>query len=443
LAGIFVGSLTANFAPMVSIEKLYQHFLQSTGVCTDTRLLKPGNIFVALRGDNFDGNRFVQHALENGAMLAIADDPALAGMDNVVVTDNALATLQVLAKYHRRQLLIPVLAITGSNGKTTTKELIHAVLSTTYKTSTTQGNLNNHIGVPLTLLRIPADAEIAVVEMGANHQKEIESYCTYTLPTHGLITNCGKAHLEGFGGVEGVRKGKGELFDYLRLMGGKAFACTDFDYFAAMAAGMFEVFWYGTSQGELNGKVIASDPFLTVELTKGFDKPLTIHTQLVGAYNVYNVLAACAVGRHFGVAAQKIAAAIAAYTPGNSRSQMVEKEGNHIVLDAYNANPTSMAAAIENFASLKTDNKMLFLGSMAELGPESRSEHENILELIGKYQWKQVVLVGAEFAAIPHPYLQFDTSEQAAEWWKDHFSTGNYLLVKGSRTARMEKLTGM
>jgi len=274
--------------------------------------------------------------------------------------------------------------------------------------------------------------------MGANHQKEIESYCRYTLPTHGLITNCGKAHLEGFGGVDGVRKGKGELFDFLKLFGGKAFVCEDFDYLKEMSASLVDITWYGTSQGEMIGRALASNPFLEVEIYKGFKETLNIKTQLVGSYNIYNVLAACAVGEYFGVPAQKLVSAIEGYIPGNSRSQLVEKNGNHIILDAYNANPTSMTAAIENFAALKVDDKILFLGTMAELGVESKQEHEGILKLIDQHPWKQVVLVGSEFAAIPHTYLQFNTSEQASNWWRNNFSTGNHLLVKGSRAARME-----
>lgn len=424
-----------------TIEQLHTCFLDTTGVVTDTRKIRPGQMFFALRGPHFNGNLYAREALDKGARWAVVDDAAMQLDPGMLLVDNCLEALQQLARYHRSRFSIPVLAITGSNGKTTTKELIHAVLSTAYNTCTTEGNLNNHIGIPLTLLRITAQTEIAVVEMGANHQQEIADYCTYTLPTHGLITNCGKAHLEGFGGVEGVRKGKGELFDYLALHQGIAFAAADFDYFHQMAAKLPRVRWYGTTGGQVQGKIIESAPFLSCEIISGFPEPARISTKLVGKYNIYNVLAAVAVGLEFGVPPEKMAAAIENYTPSNSRSQFMESGGNHIIMDAYNANPTSMAAAIENFAGLPVTNKILFLGAMMELGEESLAEHRQLIELIGRFTWKEVVLVGGDFGKTAHPYRYFPTADLAAQWWQSLNSKGNYLLVKGSRSIQMEKVT--
>ncbi|MFM2338111.1 MAG: hypothetical protein RL115_1304, partial [Bacteroidota bacterium] len=341
----------------MNIEELYAIYLQYPSVQTDTRKLTAGDIFFALKGDNFNGNRFAAKAIEAGAACVVIDDAAYAIQGKTVLVDDVLSTLQLLAKHHRQQLPIPFLAITGSNGKTTTKELIHVVLSSTHKTYTTDGNLNNHIGVPLTILKIKKDAAIAVIEMGANHQREIASYCEYALPTHGLITNCGKAHLEGFGGVEGVRKGKGELFDYLRIHNGTAFVMWDYEYLHEMSKEIFPIIKYGAGNADVEGVAIKSEPFLQVKMNKGASIDI-IKTQLVGDYNLPNVLAAVAVGKHFGIQDSKIKEAIEAYSPSNSRSQMLEKGTNRIILDAYNANPSSMKLAIENFAKINADKKV-------------------------------------------------------------------------------------
>lgn len=424
---------------MISIKKIYKIYQQYPSITTDTRKINKGDIFFALKGSNFNGNSFAKQALEAGAAYAVVDEAKYATDNRLLLTNDVLATLQSLAKHHRQQLPIPFIAITGSNGKTTTKELVHAVLSTTYKTSTTVGNLNNHIGIPLTILKVKPDDEIAVIEMGANHQKEIESYCSYTLPTHGIITNCGKAHLEGFGGIEGVKKGKGELFDFLRSNNGVAFACDDFDYFHQMAKGLKEIHWYGTQNGEVIGTALQNDPFLEININKGL-QPVNIKTNLVGTYNIHNILVSIIIGKYFNISEKKIKSAIENYVPSNNRSQLMEKNGNQIILDSYNANPTSMAAAINNFAKLHADNKILFLGGMMELGKESISEHQNIINLIGKHKWKDVILVGGDFKNIAHPYRYYDNSQQAADWWSTHSSPGNYLLVKGSRSMMMEKI---
>lgn len=424
---------------MTTIENLYEFYLQSPSIATDTRKIKSGDIFFALKGDNFNGNKFASHALESGASLAVVDEVEFAVDEQYFLVEDVLTALQLLAKYHRQQFNIPFIAITGSNGKTTTKELVSTVLSSIYTTYTTQGNLNNHIGVPLTILQIKMDAQLAVIEMGANHQKEIAGYCTYTLPTHGLITNVGKAHLEGFGGEEGVKKGKGELFDFLRDSDGIAFACDDFEYLQTMTKGLNEVHWYGTKMGEVIGRVETSEPFLAASVGNGLSEFL-IHTKLVGDYNIYNVLSAVTIGKYFNVPDEKIKAAIESYVPSNSRSQMVEKDGNQIILDAYNANPSSMAAAIENFAKIPADNKILFLGAMMELGAQSLEEHAYLIALIGKYKWKSVILVGGDFNRVFHPYQYFENSRQAGEWWQALHSEGNYLLIKGSRSIKMEEI---
>lgn len=427
----------------MTIPEIYQLFLQYPSVQTDTRKLKEGDLFFALKGDLFNGNTFAQKALEAGAAYAIIDEPAYKTDHRTILVDNVLVCLQQLALHHRRQFSIPVIAITGSNGKTTTKELIHEVLSTTYRTYTTVGNLNNHIGIPLTLLRIKPDAEMAVIEMGANHQKEISSYCTYTEPTHGLITNLGKAHLEGFGGVEGVRKGKGELFDYLRAREATAFVWWDDEHLRRMSLGIETIIRYGTKEGDLVGNAV-NDPsgqreFLQVQLTKGIDIGC-ISTQLVGAYNAPNVLAAVAVGKCFGVDGDAIKKAIESYLPENSRSQLIKRNGQHIILDAYNANPSSMRAAIENFKQLKVNTKVLLLGAMAELGEESLQEHQAILDLIAENDWKAVVLVGGDFGKLKHPFIQLQNSMEAHDWLLKQELPDAYLLIKGSRSMQMEKV---
>lgn len=423
----------------MTIEALYQIFLQYPSVQTDTRKLKAGDIFFALKGPSFNGNLFAQQALDAGAAYAVVDEVAYITGDKTILVEDVLTALQQLAKHHRQQFNIPFLAITGSNGKTTTKELIYTVLASAYKTYTTQGNLNNHIGIPITILSVKQDAEMAVIEMGANHQKEIEGYCTYTLPTHGLITNCGKAHLEGFGGVEGVRKGKGELYDYLRANKGTAFVMWDYDYLQQMSKGISTIITYGTKNADTVGNVIESEPFLKVDIQSS-SNPYTINTQLVGDYNLPNVLVAVAVGKHFKIPDAKIKKAIENYTPSNSRSQLMQKGTNTFILDAYNANPSSMKLAIENFAKLHAANKVLMLGAMAELGEESLEEHRSIIQLIQQYQWQKVVLVGGDFLKTTHPFLQFSNSAEARQWFIQQGFEHSSILIKGSRSSQMEKV---
>lgn len=420
----------------MNIEELYTLYLQNPSIQTDTRKLKKGDLFFALRGPSFNGNEFAAKAIESGASYVIIDDPKYS-IEGTILVDDVLKTLQELAQHHRLQFDIPFITITGSNGKTTTKELIHAVLSSSFTTYTTEGNLNNHIGVPLTILKIRKDAQMAVIEMGANHQKEIASYCEYAMPTHGLITNVGKAHLEGFGGEEGVRKGKGELFDYIREHKGTAFIMSDYDYLQEMSKGIPVVNTYGTKDAAVTGNIYQTDPFLGVQFSKGYEG--VIQTHLVGSYNLPNVLSAVAIGIYFKVPHEKIKEAIESYIPSNSRSQLMKKGSNQVILDAYNANPSSMKAAIENFGSMRTADKVLALGAMAELGATSLKEHETLIEEIKKYPWKDVILVGGDFMQIKHPFHQFTSSKEAGEWMKGKYENA-YLLIKGSRSMQMEKV---
>ncbi|WEK36288.1 MAG: UDP-N-acetylmuramoyl-tripeptide--D-alanyl-D-alanine ligase [Candidatus Pseudobacter hemicellulosilyticus] len=422
----------------MTIEQLYSIYLQYPSVQKDTRSLKAGDLYFALKGANFNGNQFAQQALEAGAAYAIVDEAPEKPNDRILVVDDVLSTLQALAKYHRQQFDIPFIAITGSNGKTTTKELVYAVLSSTFTTYTTQGNLNNHIGVPLTILSIKKDAEMAVIEMGANHQQEIAGYCEYTMPTHGIITNAGKAHLEGFGGEAGVRKGKGELYDYLRTNQGAAFVMWDYEYLRSMSEGIPTIIKYGSTDANITGEVVQSEPFLSVSISTG--NQYTIKSQLVGAYNFPNIMAAVAVGQFFTVPPELIRSALEGYTPTNSRSQLLRKDSNYFILDAYNANPSSMRAAIENFAALHADNKVLMLGAMAELGPESLQEHQAIVDLISQYKWRSVVLVGGDFARLHHPFQKMTDSTAAAEWFRAQDFKDTHFLIKGSRSMQMEKV---
>ncbi len=421
------------------IVDLYKLFLKYPSVQTDTRKLQKGDIFFALSGPNFNGSDFAIKALELGASYAIIDKTIGNANERIILVPDTLIALQQLAKHHRQQLNIPVLAITGSNGKTTTKELVSSVLATSFIIYTTQGNLNNHIGVPLTILSIKSDAEIAVIEMGANHQSEIAGYCEYAVPTHALITNCGKAHLEGFGGIEGVRKGKGELYGFIKANKGTVFINSDYDYLQKMSAGISNLVKYGTIEGDIVGNVIESNPFLKVGINseEGLE---SIVTQLVGDYNLPNVLCAVAIGKYFNVSNENIKYAIENYSPTNSRSQLIQKDTNSIILDAYNANPTSMKAAIENFAKLDSDKKVLFIGGMMELGEISVEEHENIVELIKRFNWDNVVLVGGDFKRISHPFIYFNSSSEAKEWFDNQHFTNTHFLIKGSRSMQMEKI---
>lgn len=425
-----------------SIAFLYEIFKKNPSVQTDTRKLKQGDIYFALKGPNFNGNVFALAALEAGASFAVVDEPipqSDAIDERILQVADALTTLQDLAKHHRLQFDIPFIAITGSNGKTTTKELIAAVLSSHFKIYTTVGNLNNHIGVPLTLLSIQADAQMAVIEMGANHLHEIESYCQYAMPNYGMITNCGKAHLEGFGSEEGVKKGKGELYDYLKINKGAVFVMKDYDYLNNMSAGIENIITYGNSDGALQGQPHSHNGLLKVVFTKGTLME-QIQTQLVGDYNLPNVLAAVCIGQYFNVPIEKIKNAIENYAPSNSRSQLTSWKNNQIILDAYNANPSSMKVAVENFAKLAAENKIICLGGMKELGVATFNEHQTLINQLQQTTWTKVILVGNEFKDCTHHYEYFDTVVAAKKWLSDQNFVQHTILIKGSRGIQMEQL---
>ena len=427
---------------MTSISELYKIYLEYPNVQTDTRQLSEGCIFFALRGDNFNGNDYALQALEQGAAYAVIDDSVLAeNNERLLLVEDVLETLQQLSQHHRKQFDFPFLAITGSNGKTTTKELLAAVLGKKYNVLATKGNFNNHIGVPLTLLSVTKENNFAIIEMGANHQKEIEAYCQWALPDFGLINNCGKAHLEGFGGIEGVRKGKGELYDFIRANGGTIFRNADYDYLKEMSSGIKDQITYGEYQGDLRGKIYEREPYLSIALiTKG--KEQIVHTQLVGDYNLPNVLAALSVGNHFGVSFDDMEQAIADYHPSNNRSEHKVINGVNVILDAYNANPTSMKAAIDSFSKNQSKDKTIVLGAMMELGEESKIEHENIVNYARQFAWKNIVTVGEFFkeSAEAHGVIYFEDATQTKEWFWKNVSAGEWAYLKGSRLTAMEKI---
>jgi UDP-N-acetylmuramoyl-tripeptide--D-alanyl-D-alanine ligase len=424
----------------MQMDRLYALYKQYPKVQTDTRSLAPNEIFFALKGPSFNGNLFATKALEMGAAGVVVDEPIGIEADNIFLVQDVLETLQALALHHRKQFKIPFIAITGSNGKTTTKELLHAVLSSTYRTYTTKGNLNNHIGVPLTILSIKDDAAMAIIEMGANHQKEIESYCRIALPTHGIINNCGKAHLEGFGGVEGIRKGKGELFDFLALNNGTAFINAGLDYLINMSSAINNKVFYGGKNNSFEADVFQSEPLLVLEIKSEKWGTQQIFTQLVGAYNKPNIEAAICVGDYFGIAFESIKRSIESYVPDNARSQLIKKGSNTIIMDAYNANPSSMQAAIENFSHQQSTNKYMFLGGMMELGEESIGEHQSLVDLIKTTGIRNVVLVGGDFAHVDHHCTFLPDAAQAATWIKENTPSNALILIKGSRGIKMEKL---
>ncbi len=439
---------------MVSTPALYDKFLECTGVSTDTRRITPDSLFVALKGDSFDGNQFAERALTAGAKYALVDDPTVADRNpRCLLVDDSLLALQDLARHHRRTLTIPVIGLSGSNGKTTTKELIAAVLSTRFRTYATVGNLNNHIGVPLTILSIRTDGdapayEMAVVEMGANHQREIELLCTIAQPTHGLLTNVGKAHLEGFGGIEGVRKGKGELYDYLVRTGGTVFIHSRDKVLMAMYRERLKttrsedtfaqvIFYPADEPANSSIDLLSESPVIYRDSTGE-----TV-THLPGQYNFDNMLAAMAVGHQFGVTVEEANRAIADYNPTNNRSQVVQKDSNTVLLDAYNANPSSMAAAIRQFAATPAKRKVVILGDMYELGDESEAEHAALGKLIADGKFDLVMLAGKDMKyalpSLPTAYY-FPDKFSLHNWLMDHPTTDTHFLVKGSRGMGLESV---
>ncbi|NOU60279.1 UDP-N-acetylmuramoyl-tripeptide--D-alanyl-D-alanine ligase [Marinifilum caeruleilacunae] len=422
-------------------SKLYSLFKQFPTVVTDTRKVVPNSIFFALKGANFNGNRFAKSALENGCKYAIVDEKEFALNDSYLLVDDVLTALQDLAREHRRNLAIPILAITGTNGKTTTKELVNAVLSRKYKTFATQGNLNNHIGVPLTLLSMSEETNFGVVEMGANHPGEIKFLCEIAEPDFGIITNVGKAHLEGFGSFEGVKKTKKELYDYLQGKG-KVFVNCENEHLMGMLNNQ-EIYSYGnTEEADSKAKFLQAAPYLVLELRSPKIGKLYIKTKLIGGYNFENALAAVTVGRYFDIKESDIKEALENYEPNNNRSQLKKTEKNVLFLDAYNANPTSMGVAVNNFADLPMKNKLVILGDMLELGEDSESEHQQLIELLQERSLDHVYLVGDIFSKV-NKVDQFKTflkAEEVSILLEKEAVSNHYILIKGSRGIQLEKL---
>ncbi|MDP1621556.1 MAG: UDP-N-acetylmuramoyl-tripeptide--D-alanyl-D-alanine ligase [Bacteroidales bacterium] len=423
------------------IRHIYPLLLAHPVVSTDSRQVKPGSIFFALRGETYNGNEFAVRALESGASYAVVDEPELAVNPSCIVVDDVLSTLQTLSQHHRRQFNIPVIAVTGSNGKTTTKELIYGVLSTKFNTLATRGNLNNHIGVPLTLLHITSETEIAIIEMGANHGGEIDFLCNIAQPGFGLITNIGKAHLEGFGGFEGVIRAKTELYQFIRNSGGTIFLNNEDDLLKQHAAGITAI-TYGESPADLAAINTSATPCVTIDMQLNDSSSLRVESNLFGRYNEGNILAAACIGQHFKVPRDAIRSAIEEYQPGNNRSQVTRTRRNLLILDAYNANPTSMKAAIEAFTTSDYPEKMVILGDMLELGIDSDHEHQVILDLLAQLTFKNVYLVGPIFTRLNtnRENICFQDSLLAKLWFEHHRIENATLLIKGSRGITLEQL---
>lgn len=426
---------------------LYEIYLKHPVVTTDSRNCPTDSIFFALKGANFNGNKFAERALEQGCAYAVVDEgDEYAGNDRVLVVDDVLTTLQQLANYHRKKLKIPIIGITGTNGKTTTKELVSAILSKEFKVAFTQGNFNNHIGVPLTLLSMTKAHEIGVVEMGANHPGEIAALCAIAEPGFGLITNVGKAHIEGFGSFENVRKTKGELYDFIRENNGKVFVNYDNEMLRQMSEGMDRVL-YGRNNPDLfaSGTLSSENPFLEFDWNF-FEHAHHVKTRLVGEYNLDNALAAAAIGKYFGINADYISKALEEYEPKNNRSQFERTEKNDLIIDAYNANPTSMKAALEFFVKIPSGlPKAVILGEMKELGEISGEEHRNLVDFVSEQLFEKVYLVGTAFKdlKIAHekektrPFL-FETVEDLTNELQKNPLTGHYVLLKGSHSVHLE-----
>ncbi|MBT8181599.1 MAG: UDP-N-acetylmuramoyl-tripeptide--D-alanyl-D-alanine ligase [Eudoraea sp.] len=420
----------------MTIEKLHQLFLKYPQVCTDTRNIQPNCIFFALKGPNFNGNEFASEAIRNGAAYAIVDEEKYMPGEAFVLVEEVLKTLQQLANFHRNYCKAKIIGLTGSNGKTTTKELIYAVLSKKYNTIATKGNLNNHIGVPLTLLTIKADTEIAIIEMGANHVKEIEFLCNIAEPDFGYITNFGKAHLEGFGGVEGIIKGKSELYDYLIANKKFIFLNADDPIQVKKLSNYQNKYGYSISDNKhYKITLLGAHPFVKLETEE-----TVINTQLIGSYNFTNCGAAVLMGKYFNISLEEIKNAIEAYVPENNRSQIIDKKEYHIILDAYNANPNSMEAALDYFDTLPGNGKVVFLGDMFELGKDAKEEHQKIVDLASGMNFDKVYLVGQNFYKTHSKFTKFPTFEDLSSFLKSNKLKKGNLLIKGSRGMALERI---
>ena len=427
---------------------LYQKFLQHPVICTDSRNCPENSIFFALKGDNFNANAFALKALENGCALAVVDEAEFAIDDRYILVENVLETLQQLAAFHRKQLRTPIIGITGTNGKTTSKELIASVLSEKFNILFTQGNLNNHIGVPLTLLKLKPEHELAVIEMGANHPGEIKQLAEIAQPDYGIITNVGKAHLEGFGSFEGVMKTKAELYDYISESGKLAFINADNGFLMEMAGKsglsnqnkLLKYSQINSTEASVYGEISDCSPFLEMVCKTNNQPTFEIKTKLIGSYNAENVLGAVAIGNFFRLTDVQIKNGLEKYIPQNNRSQLTVTEYNKLVIDAYNANPTSMRAAILNFAQMNVENKTLILGDMLELGEHSDNEHQNIVELLQQNHFENVLLVGKDFMKTKNPFQCFETVENLIGFLDEKPIRKSYVLIKGSRGIKLEKI---
>lgn len=424
---------------MNTIEKIYQLYSQRYLVTTDSRKVEPGCVFVALKGEHFDGNDFAyQVASDNIATCVIADRKDLPQHERLFIVDDSLTALQELAKLHRERCNTPIIGITGTNGKTTTKELVASVLSQKYNIIYTQGNFNNHLGVPLTLLQIKPETEIAVVEMGANHPKEIELLCSLAQPNFGIITNIGKAHIEGFGSFEGVIKTKNELYDYLRNTNGKVFLNNDNPLLKELAHDLTSVSYGKDDSANYNAAILSSNPYLSIKWDG-----MEINTNLVGDYNFENVMAAITVGCYFNIEQELIIKALEDYSPTNNRSQFIKTEKNEVVMDAYNANPVSMSNSVRNFRNISDENHLLILGDMKELGDESLNEHQEILNLVKSLSFNNVILVGSEFNKINSGFISFLNVEELISHINNNEIRGKKILIKGSHSIHLEKIINL
>ncbi len=424
------------------IDYLYELFLKSTGITTDSRNIEKGNIFFALKGDNFNGNKFAAFAIEKGASYAIVDEKEYSSEQNCILVDDVLKSLQLLANHHREQFNIPLIGITGTNGKTTTKEFINAVLSSQFKTLATKGNLNNHIGVPITLLSITQLTEIAIIEMGANHPGEIADLCAIAKPNSALVTNIGKAHLEGFGNIENIIETKTALYRSVKGANGKTFVNIS-DKVLLEKAKDNNIVTYGDQiEADYYGIIESVSPYLNIKWGKKLEN--FIETQIAGAYNFQNIMAAIAIGCEFRITPENINKAISEYIPSINRSQVLKTKSNTLLLDAYNANPTSMKAAIDNFVMISHPQKAMILGDMMELGKESFAEHSNIYNHILKSEIENTFFIGDIFSSIAKAkpsIICFNNSEEALEWFKKHPLKDSFILIKGSRAMKLETLT--
>ncbi len=429
----------------MNIQELYSIYLRHSKVSTDTRQIEKDSIFFALKGTSFNGNEFAAAALEKGASYVVVDDPALRDKGpSFIYVDDVLVTLQQLANHHRKQLAIPVLAITGTNGKTTTKELVSAVLAKKFQVLYTLGNLNNHIGVPLTLLRLSSQHELAVIEMGANHLGDIELLCNIAEPDYGIITNIGRAHLEGFGSPQGIIKTKSELYRFIKAKGKLLFVNGDNDLLTTLSQDIESVKYGNDPSSFVSGKLLGADPFVKIGWKRNETAEHVVTTQLIGGYNFENILAACTIGAYFKVPDELINEALQDYTPSNNRSQVIRKVKNTLIMDAYNANPTSMDAAVKSFAAMEHANKWLVLGDMLELGADSLKEHQQLVETLHSKNLLNVVLIGPEFSKTNHEgFKTFLDTNQAKRFLEEKQISDGLVLLKGSRGMKLETLADL